>query len=90
MNDKILLKLISETVRHLKDAISVNPAYQMIPSYNAILAAAKENYPDDTFLRVLAPLTTDGELVTIAEITALFAQIGIVVEARSEKPYAAP
>ena len=83
MNDTILLKLIHETVKHLKEAISVNPAYQMIPSYNAILAAAKENHPDDTFLRVLAPLTTDGELITIAEITALFAQIGIVVEART-------
>jgi hypothetical protein len=80
MNDTILLKLIHETIGHLKHAISVSPALQLIPSYNAVLAAAKTNHPDHPFLKVLEPLEPNGELISIAEMSALFAQIGIVLE----------
>ena len=86
MNDTTLLKLIHETVRHLGNAISVSPAYQLIPSYNAVLASAKANHPSHSFLSVLTPLEANGEMVSIAEMTALFAQIAIVLEASAENP----
>lgn len=84
MNDTILLKLIHETVGHLKNAISVSPALQLIPSYNAVLMAAKTNHPEDPFLKALTPLEPGGEMISIAEMIALFAQIGIVLEASKE------
>ncbi len=86
MNDTTLLKLIHETVRHLSQAISVSPALQLIPSYNAVLSTARTNHPSEAFFQVLAPLEPGGEMISIAEITALFAQIAIVLEARSENP----
>ncbi|MGC4045632.1 MAG: hypothetical protein QM758_17715 [Armatimonas sp.] len=81
MKDTILLQLIQATIGHLKHAVSVSPALQLIPSYNAVLSAAKANHPEDTFLKVLLPLEPSGEMISIAEMTALFAQIGIVLEA---------
>jgi hypothetical protein len=84
MKDELIIKLIQETVRHLGNAISVSSANQMIPSYNAILTAAQTNHPNHPFLSHLKPLGRDRndeeDHISIAEITALFAQIGISIE----------
>ena len=84
MNDATILRMAAETVRHLGNAISVGPATYMVPSYNALVAAARANHRDDTFLKMLEPLDLSGdkhgETISIAEITALFAQLAIAVE----------
>ena len=81
MKDALLIKLITQTVKHLGDAISVSPANHMIPSYNAILVAAQENHPNHPFLSRLQSPLADAEItISVAEMTALFAQIGIVLE----------
>jgi hypothetical protein len=87
MKDELIIKLTNETVRHLGNAISVSSASHMIPSYNAILVAAQTNHPNHPFLSHLQPLGKEtnghGEPVSVAEMTALFAQISISLESLS-------
>jgi hypothetical protein len=85
MKDELIIKLTNETVRHLGNAISVSSASHMIPSYNAILIAAQTNHPNHPFLSHLQPLTKgeEEEMVSVAEMTALFAQVSIALESLS-------
>lgn len=96
MNDATIIRLATETTRHLRHAIMVSPAPYMVPSYNALLAAAHANHPDDVFLKALRPLPAangephrtedvplpagDEAIVSVAEISALFAQLAIALE----------
>jgi hypothetical protein len=81
MKDETLIRLCGETTKWLSQTITVNPSPQMVPSYNALLEAAKANHPDNFFLRVLQPLATSGDdLITVGEMMALFGQIRIVLE----------
>jgi hypothetical protein len=83
MNDTTIIRMATETIQHLRHAIPVSPCPYMVPSYNALVSAAQANHPDDTFLKVLAPLPTTGDdrdCISIAEITALFAQLAVALE----------
>ena len=87
MKDATLIRICEETTKWLSQTITVNPASQMVPSYNALLEAAKGNHPDHFFLRALQLLPVSGdELVTIGEMIALFGQIRIVLESLREMP----
>jgi hypothetical protein len=87
MKDETLIRLAEETAKWLSQTITVNPAPQMVPSYNAFLAAAKANHPTNPFLNVLQPLPTDGdEPVTVGEMIALFGQVRIVLDSLRETP----
>lgn len=85
MKDETLIRLCEETTKYLSQTVTVNPGMQMIPSYNALLAAARTNHPVHPFLSALEPLPTSGDdMITVAEIMALFAQIRIVLDSLSE------
>jgi hypothetical protein len=89
MNDETIIRMATETVKHLRNAISVNSCPYMVPSYNAMVLAAKANHPDDYFLRGLSPLPVSGangedgpgNCISVAELSALFAQLAIALEA---------
>ena len=86
MNDAIIIRMATETIQHLRHAIPVSSCPYMVPSYNALVTAARANHPDDTFLKALEPLPTTGDdrdCISIAEITALFAQLAIALESLS-------
>ncbi|WP_395092506.1 hypothetical protein [Armatimonas sp.] len=86
MNDSIIIRMATETIQHLRHAIPVSSCPYMVPSYNALVTAARANHPDDVFLKVLSPLPTTGDdrdCISIAEITALFAQLAIALESLS-------
>ena len=75
--------MATETIQHLRHAIPVSSCPYMVPSYNALVSAASANHPDDAFLKVLTPIPTTGDdrdSISIAEITALFAQLVIALE----------
>lgn len=75
--------MATETIQHLRHAIPVSSCPYMVPSYNALVSAASANHPDDAFLKVLTPIPTTGDdrdSISIAEITALFAQLIIALE----------
>lgn len=83
MNDATIIRMATETIQHLRHAIPVSSCPYMVPSYNALVSAAKANHPDDTFLKALNPLPTTGDdrdNISIAEINALFAQLVIALE----------
>ena len=86
MNDAIIIRMAAETIQHLRHAIPVSSCPYMVPSYNALVTAARANHPDDVFLKALTPLPTTGDdrdCISIAEITALFAQLAIALESLS-------
>jgi len=81
MKDETLIRIAEETAKWLSQTITVNPAAQMVPSYNAFLQAAKANHPTNPFLSALQVLPANGdELVTVGEMIALFGQVRIVLE----------
>jgi hypothetical protein len=92
MKDETLIRLAEETAKWLSQTITVNPAPQMVPSYNAFLTAAKANHPTNPFLNALHPLSSDSDahpgddLVTVGEMIALFGQVRIVLESLRETP----
>ena len=87
MTTATLIRLATETSRHLSHAISVESARNMLPSYNAILGEAQAMYPNERFLHVLKPFDPNNdEHISIAELNALFAQIAIVLESLQNEP----
>jgi hypothetical protein len=83
MNDATILRMATETIQHLRQAIPVSACPHMVPSYNALVRAAQANHPEDVFLKILTPISTTGDdrdSISIAEITALFAQLAIALE----------
>jgi hypothetical protein len=82
MTDKTILKIAEETTSLLKRVLPGENASSVLPSYNAILAAAKENHPDDTFLDALKSLERSDSAVDMA---IAFSQLRIAVEAIIEE-----
>jgi len=82
MTDATIIRIAEETGRALEDAHPYGQCLHLVPSYNALLLAARANHPDDSFLGVLAavPTTGDENLVSIAEMRALLGQLRIALE----------
>jgi hypothetical protein len=81
MKDQSIIRMIEETTRALADAPGhVNCTY-VIPSYNALLDAAKANHADDPFLRALAPIQTDDDhTFNVTQASVLFGQLRIALQ----------
>jgi hypothetical protein len=79
MNDRLLLRIMEETVSALSKIDGNSPAMDMIPSYNAVLITAKSNHPGDPFLSALGTIDSGGFIMT-GMLLALFAQLRIVLE----------
>jgi hypothetical protein len=82
MKDEIIRRILDETCQALKGVHFPVQTPHLIPSYNALLTAAKDNHPNDSFLRVLEPLEP-GESGP-EEMRVLFAQLRIVLESYME------
>lgn len=86
MNDSTIVRMATETARHLRHAVSVAPVSpHLLPSYNALLHAAQSNHPHDAFLSVLQPILPEKDDqheagLTIAEFCALLGLIAIALE----------
>ncbi len=92
MKDQALIRIAEETTKALKEAHPYSSARRTVPSYNALLQAAKANHPGDPFLSALPlfDLNQEGrgceeDNTSTAEMIALFAQIRIVLEALMEE-----
>ena len=91
MKDQALIRIAEETTKALADAHPYSSAKRTIPSYNALLSAAKANHPGDPFLTALPlfELNREGrgeeDNTSTAEMIALFAQIRIVLESLLEE-----
>jgi len=95
MEDKLILKLAEETVSILADMEFHEPCDKVGASYNALLAAAKKNHPDDTFLAAMLPVE-GGMEGGKHQLQILFTQLRIVMDAlqqaaaNASKPGATP
>src|SRR5262249_50632963 len=52
----------------------------VVPSYNALLQAAKENHPDDPIIRILPPLELGDGGIRAPQLNILFTQLRIALE----------
>lgn len=81
MTDETILKLCKETTALLQQFLPGFDASAIVPSYNAILDAAKENHPNDRFINALTPIES---VDTSVELSILYMQLRIAIEAGSE------
>lgn len=85
MKDEALIRIAEQTSQSLMGMDPHCSARRIVPSYNAMLQAAKANHKDEPFLNCLTPLEVNTkndqeDHVSIGEVVALFAQIRLVLE----------
>src|SRR5437867_829506 len=82
MTDEIIIRMVQETGKLLAGSPWHEGARHVLPSYNALLQAAKENHPDDPIIRVLptVELVDDGD-IKAQQLNILFTQLRISLEA---------
>src|ERR1700675_3444461 len=81
MNDETILRMVEETCKVLSRLDFFVSGKHFVPSYNALLQAAKENHPDDRFLGVLPILGLgDGDEIHVPQMSVLFAQLRVALE----------
>src|SRR5438067_13639078 len=81
MNDETILRMVEETCKVLSRLDFFVSAKHFMPSYNALLQAARENHPDDRFLGVLPILGLGGEEeINAPQLHILFTQLRVALE----------
>ena len=78
MTDQTISKIAEETTGLLRKFLPGETASNIIASYNALLAAARQNHPEDAFLSALTPIETTESALDLA---ILFSQLRIALEA---------
>jgi hypothetical protein len=81
MTDKAILSMANQTSEILSEAPWHVDCKALLPSYNALLTAAKENHPEDSFLRALTSLDPNQEGdVNAPVLSVLLAQLRMALE----------
>jgi hypothetical protein len=82
MTDTTILRIIQESCE-LFSGIPGQLCTHLAPSYNALLAAALGNHPDDPFLGALRPIDLErgGSRVECEELRIMLVQLRIALEA---------
>lgn len=80
MKDSVILKMAEETCSILDQMMFHEPCDQLGASYNALIAAAQANHPDDAFLKALKPIQEPAE-GSKNQMQILFTQLRIVLDA---------
>jgi hypothetical protein len=83
MTDEMILRLVNETSQLLGEVPWHQECHHLMPSYLALLQAARSNHPDEVYLNVAFPaadptVKTDG--INPVELRILFTQLRIVLE----------
>jgi hypothetical protein len=85
MTDTMILRLLDETCVLLRKIPWHQESHHLLPSYYALLQAARANHPDDAFLNSAFPGPPAGEPdqgISPLELAILFTQLKIVLEAQ--------
>ncbi|MBW3622105.1 MAG: hypothetical protein KY468_01690 [Armatimonadetes bacterium] len=80
MTDEMILRMADETVQILSKAPWHLDCKHLLPTYNAMLVAARDNHPDDSFLGALVPINPNNGDVNAPILTVLFAQLRMALE----------
>ncbi len=85
MKDETILKIAEETEKVLKRMEFHEPCDQLLPSYNALLTAARENHPEDGFIQALQPIEdVSAKGKNKNQLQILFSQLRIALAALAE------
>jgi hypothetical protein len=79
MTDDVILRMIEESCAILKVMEFHENCRPLQPTYKFIIAAARENHPQDSFIRTLASIDDIGEDPNVMRV--LFTQLRIALEA---------
>ena len=92
MTDSTIIRMAEESSKALSEAHPYTQCRHVVPSYNALVQAAQENHPADTFLRTLASidLRAGEDSITVAELRVLLAQLRIALESLQREPQSPP
>jgi hypothetical protein len=89
MTDKGIIQMAQETCKVLTHVPWHVTCNYLIPSYNALLQAAKANHPDEPFINVLTSIQLNEEDgLNGPQMNILFTQLRIALE--SLQPEGAP
>lgn len=82
MTDATILKMLEEASAAVSRMKYWMPGGNLVPSYNALLQAAKTNHPQDRFLQSLRPLSggNDPYAINPPQLQVLFGQLRLVIE----------
>ena len=78
MEDRTIIQMSGLAWELLRKPVLPDSANNVIPSYNALLKAAKENHPDNEYISSLSPIEPP---VNTTELAVIFSQLKIVIEA---------
>ena len=82
MRDEVIIRMLEDACTTLEGASFPVRTPNLVPAYNALLAAAKANHPGDAFLGTLGAIEP-GESGP-EEMRVLFGQLRIVLESLGE------
>jgi hypothetical protein len=81
MNDKGIILMAHETCKVLSNVPWHVTCNYLVPSYNALLQAAKANHPDDPFIGVLSSVQlNEDDGLNGPQMNILFTQLRIALE----------
>jgi hypothetical protein len=79
MKDETIIKIAEDTAKTLAGMQFFEPCGQLMPTYNALIKAAKGNHPDEPFLQALPEsneMVEDG----VNQLKILFSQLRIALD----------
>jgi hypothetical protein len=83
MKDAVILRLLQDTCQKLEPVGFPVETPHVLPTYHALLAAVKANYPDEPYLNALTLSKDNG--ASPEELKILFGQLQILLEALIEE-----
>jgi hypothetical protein len=89
VTDETIIRMAEEASQALSEVDGHIQCNYLMPSYNAMLQAAKANHPNDPFLSALIPLELISDrkfYVSGAELRVLLGQLRIALESLHEPP----
>jgi hypothetical protein len=83
MRDETIVRMLEDACTGLQEVNFPARTPNLLPVYNALLAAARANHPDDPFLNALGRIENNGESGP-EEMRVLFGQLRILLESFRE------
>jgi len=80
IKDEMLIRMIEEASKSLAQVDGYQNCNQLVPSYNALLQAAKANHPNDPCLGALERLNKEEDDVSAMVLRVLLGQMRIALE----------
>jgi hypothetical protein len=78
MTDRVILRMIEESCNILRNMEYLEDCRSLMPTYAALVGAAKANHPNDPFIQVFSSVEGSGDSPNVMNI--LLTQLRIALE----------